>query len=332
MESLRKFLFVSAVVIGLSQTLPAHADNKASAEELLPADLLQIASTEAFSKHVFLVDKKERKLMVFERAGEQIKKVGEFVTDIGKNDGDKRRENDNRTPEGIYFFQERLSQPEIPFSLYGKMAFTTNYPNFFDRLERKTGYGIWLHSIPDSVPLTRGSRGCVVVRNENLDQIRDWIQLKQTPIIIFDKIEYVTKAEHDKKKEELLNWLQAWRKAWESKEIASYLSYYSPSFRAPGFSNLKAWERHKNRLFNLYDSISLQLDQPYILLHKDQLIVKVLQQFSSDKHSDYGIKTMYARKVDGQFKIVYEEWTRSDAQGTSKVSGAQSVTTGHPTN
>ena len=43
--------------------------------ELWPADLLQISSTEAFSKYVLLVDKAERKLLIFERSGESIKKL-----------------------------------------------------------------------------------------------------------------------------------------------------------------------------------------------------------------------------------------------------------------
>lgn len=105
--------------------------------ELFPADLLQMSSTGAFSKHVFLVDKKERKLLVFERDGETIRRIDEIAADIGKNDGNKQKENDHRTPEGIYFFQRKISAPEIPFSLYGKMAFTTDYPNIFDLRQKK---------------------------------------------------------------------------------------------------------------------------------------------------------------------------------------------------
>src|SRR3954471_5546251 len=96
------------------------------AAEVLPADLLQISSTDAFSKYVFLVDKKERKLLIFERSGETIRKIDEVPADIGKNDGNKTKRDDHKTPEGIYFFQSRLEPPQIPFNLYGKMAFTTD--------------------------------------------------------------------------------------------------------------------------------------------------------------------------------------------------------------
>src|SRR5690606_34992220 len=172
------FIFISLVT-------PLALANTFSEMEKLPADLLQISGTEAFSKYVLLVDKKERKLMVFERNGETIKKIDEVPADIGKKNGNKTKQDDAKTPEGIYFFQKKLTQPEIPFSLYGKMAFTTDYPNLFDRRAQKTGYGIWLHSIPDDVPLTRGSRGCVVIRNNVLEKISSYIKLRETPIIIY---------------------------------------------------------------------------------------------------------------------------------------------------
>ncbi|MCX7979325.1 MAG: hypothetical protein N2578_10015, partial [Bdellovibrionaceae bacterium] len=107
-------------------------------QEALPADLLQISNTEAFSRYVFLVDKTARRLLVVERVGESVRVLESIPADIGKNAADKMRENDHATPEGIYFFQEKLTQPEIPFELYGKMAFPTDYPTLFDRRRNKT--------------------------------------------------------------------------------------------------------------------------------------------------------------------------------------------------
>jgi murein L,D-transpeptidase YafK len=147
--------------------------------DLLPSDLLQISSTEAFSKYVFLVDKTERHLQVYERKGETIEKILDFPSDMGKALGNKSKRDDFRTPEGIYFFEKKLNQPEIPYNLYGELAFTTDYPNVFDRRDSKTGSGIWLHAVPDTVPLTRGSRGCVVVRNEVIRKLKEYIKLKK---------------------------------------------------------------------------------------------------------------------------------------------------------
>lgn len=297
---------------------------QAFAEEgRLPADLLQISGTEAFSKYVLLVDKSARKLIVYERNSESIQKIDEVPTDIGKSNGNKTKENDHKTPEGIYFFQTKLTQPEIPYETYGKMAFTTDYPNLFDQRMNKTGSGIWMHSIPDQIPLTRGSRGCVVIRNNVLEKIANYIKLRETPIIIYDQIDYVSKEEHNKRRYEMGQWLDSWRSAWESMDINKYLAYYDKNFSAPGFKNYRAWEKHKTKLKNRYKYMKITLSQPFLLLHRDQLIVKTLQKYESNEHTDYGIKTVHAMKTTEGYKIIRESWTSADEKGNLLESARQ---------
>jgi len=284
----------------------ASSQNK-TVTDLLPSDLLQISSTDAFSKYVFLVDKSERHLQVYERKGETIEKIIDVPSDMGKNTGNKSKRDDARTPEGIYFFEKKLDQNEIPFNTYGEMAFTTNYPNIFDRRESKTGSGIWLHAVPDTVPLTRGSRGCVVVRNEVIRKLKDYIKLRETPILIFDKVNYVDKSEHDKRRVALNDFIEGWRKAWESQDIDKYMTYYDKDFKAPGY-NFESWKNHKNKLKEQYEYVKVQLSQPFLLLHKDQLIVKTFQRYESNHHADFGVKTLYAVKTDSGYKIIREDW------------------------
>jgi murein L,D-transpeptidase YafK len=276
-------------------------------DSLLPSELLQISSTDAFSKYVFLVDKSARHLAVYERKGETIEKVLDVPSDIGKNTGNKLKRDDARTPEGIYFFEKQLAQPTIPYNIYGDMAFTTDYPNIFDRRESKTGSGIWLHAVPDTVPLTRGSRGCVVVRNEIIRKLKAFIKLHETPILIFDKVHYVAKNEHDKRRDDLNDFIEGWRKAWESQDIEKYMTYYDTGFKAPGF-NYNSWKTHKTKLKDQYKYIKVQLSQPFLLLHRDQLIVKTFQKYESNNHADYGVKTLYAVKTDKGYRIIREEW------------------------
>ncbi|KYG62679.1 hypothetical protein AZI87_15435 [Bdellovibrio bacteriovorus] len=295
--------FLSLPVMA-GQSVAPSSQNEA---DLFPASLLQISETEAFSRYVFLVDKEKRKLSVFERNGAEIKKVEEFPADIGKMGGNKTKRDDHKTPEGIYFLEQRLTQPQIPFSLYGGLAFTTNYPNLFDQRQKKTGSGIWLHAIPDSVPLTRGSRGCVVVRNEVIKKLADYVKLRETPILIFDHVNYLTKGEHEKRRTELSAFVEEWRKSWENQDIEKYMSFYDQDFKAPGF-NFNTWKNHKANLKSKYEYIKVHLSQPYIVQHNDQLLVKTLQRYESDKHVDYGVKTIYALKSGDSYKIIREEW------------------------
>jgi murein L,D-transpeptidase YafK len=297
-------------------------------QEMFPENLLQISATEAFSKYVFVVDKSLRKLMVFERNGETIRKVEDLSADIGKNVGKKEKQDDHRTPEGIYFFQEKKTPPSIPFSLYGKMAFTMDYPNLFDRQDGKTGYGIWLHSVPDNVPLTRGSRGCVVVRNEDIIRLEKYISFKQTPILIFDKIKYVDLSEHNKIRSTKAQFLKDWILAWESKDLHRYLEFYDKDFTAPGGFNFRSWKRHKEKLTQKYDSIQVRLDQPFLLIHQDQMIVRALQRYTSNQHTDYGVKVIYARLKNGRYSILREEWAPASESGeilSSTTSGPISI-------
>ncbi len=297
-----------------SSTSESKDKIKASDDSLMPEQLLQIADTKAFAKYVFLVDKSLRTLFLYEREEAKIKKVAEFPADIGKNGGNKTKRDDHKTPEGIYFFQNLIKPPQIPFETYGKMAFTLDYPNIFDMRVKKSGSGIWLHSIPDTVPLTRGSRGCVVVRNEVIEKLTQYIQLKETPILIFDQVKFVAASEHEKKKSEIHAFIDGWRDAWQSKSIDKYIEFYDEDFKSLGYTK-KRWRKYKEGLIGKYDFIKVSFDQPFILIHNDQLIIKTLQKYQSDKHTDFGIKTIHAVKLDGKYKIISEEWKEANPEG-----------------
>src|SRR5690606_19134658 len=145
--------------------------------------------------------------------------------------------------------------------------------NIFDKREQKTGSGIWLHAVPDSVPLTRGSRGCGVVRTDVIKRLADYVKLRQTPIRIFDQVTYISKQDHEKRRLEMNSFVESWRNAWESQNIDAYMNFYDEDFKAPGF-NFKSWRRHKESLKKKYDYIKVHFSQPYIVQHNNQLVVK----------------------------------------------------------
>lgn len=298
------------------------------ATDRLPAPLLQISETEAFSKFVFLVDKEKRKLAVYERNGEHVELVNEYPADIGALGGNKTKRDDKRTPEGIYFLEHKLSQPQIPFNLYGNLAFTTNYPNLFDQRQNKTGSGIWLHAVPDTIPLTRGSRGCVVVRNDVIKKLEEYIKLKETPILIFDQVNYITKDEHETRRKEMSAFVEQWRNAWENQDLDSYMAFYDQDFKAPGF-NKETWRKHKANLKSKYEFIKVHLSQPYIITHNDQLLVKTLQRYESNQHEDYGVKTIYAIRSKDGYKIIREEWVPFDRNKVTAAIAKESAALGN---
>ena len=276
------------------------------------SEVLQISDHPALNSLILLADKKTRKLYFFNETGE-IKLDSAVEIDIGKNSGNKIKKDDKRTPEGIYLLQTKKTQPEIPFDLYGSMAITTDYPNVFDKFENKSGSGIWLHSVPDKVPLNRGSRGCVVVKNDIIQSIADKVSLNKSFLIINDQLTRIEKEEHDQLKKGVIDWLETWRQKWESQNIEEYIKFYSSDFSAPEKFNIKTWEKHKQNLKKIYNSVTIKLSPASIFHVKNQYLIKFVQNYKSDKHEDEGIKTLYVLEKNNKFEILREEWTAFDS-------------------
>jgi murein L,D-transpeptidase YafK len=290
-------------------TLSSQAETEAApAEKKYPAGLIALSSEPQFANFSFVVDKSKRTLTVYEWKDNDLNAIAEYPTDIGKKMGEKTKENDQRTPVGIYFLQKEMTQPEIPFGLYGNLAFSTDYPNIFDKRDAKTGSGIWLHAVPDSVPLTRGSRGCVVVRNAVIKLLKKFVRLEQTPVLIMDEVKYFSKEEHDAQKNRFLTEFEKWRTAWEKQDVDTYIKYYDPTFKNDQM-NYKQWYRHKKKLKELYSYIKVELGPPLILQNKDQVVIRTIQRYESNLHKDYGEKTIHARySPEVGFQIIREDW------------------------
>lgn len=313
LQSLKCFLtFNILLIIGFLNPIALAEDsqsetvhNTETTHAAFPAGLYSLGKQ---SQVAFVVDKTRRFLRVYDFDNNQPRLLLEVPSDIGKKSGDKTQENDHKTPTGIYFLQKKLAPPEIPFKLYGDQAFTTDYPNIFDKRSSKTGSGIWLHAVPDTVPLTRGSRGCVVVRNEIIKQLRPYVTLGETPLIIFDEVQDVSLTEYSDEQKKFLGFFAQWKKAWESQDVDSYMQFYDESFKNDQM-NFKQWYAHKKKLKALYKYIKVQVSDPLLIRNKDQIVIRTYQEYESDLHKDSGIKTIHAKYLPDQgFKIIREDW------------------------
>lgn len=280
----------------------------------VPSSLVQVSPHPLYySPYAFVVDKKSRTLTVWHQDGGNLSAVASFPTDMGANEGEKKSAGDKRTPSGIYFLQNKLEGPGLDFSLYGKRAFTTDYPNFFDRLDHKTGSGIWLHAVPDTVPLTRGSRGCVVVRNEVIMNLGQYVKLGKTPLIIQDEVELLDSEKAKRSSEQLSGLVEKWRTAWETKDIDSYISFYASNFKAMKM-NRDQYKSYKANLNSQYKTLQVKFSRPVIYAYKDRAVARFLQSYTSDQHSDFGEKVLYLVKEGADYKIIGEEWQADNSQ------------------
>lgn len=272
----------------------------------VPREILDISHHDNLNSNVLIVDKAERQLYVYKEKNGKIELDKKFQVDIGKGTGKKEKRGDLKTPEGIYFLVSTKTQPEIPFGTYGKLAFISDFPNPFDKLDKKTGDGIWLHGVPDNVSLERGSRGCVVVRNETLDYLKVLVTTGTTALIIREKIEWADSVAETEKAPIIEN-LSSWIKAWKGKS-EDYFKFYSPLFRSSQFKSFVRLENHKRTVFKLNEKIEIKFDPLLIIKDKDQIVVTGIQIYNGNTLSDRGIKTVYFKIENGSGKIIAEEW------------------------
>jgi murein L,D-transpeptidase YafK len=272
--------------------------------------LIQLGNGSFYNPYAIVVDKTARTLTVWKQNEDStLAKVVEYASDMGKQAGNKGRLGDHRTPEGIYFIQKMLKGPGLPFDLYGQRAFTLDYPNLFDQRAGKTGSGIWLHAIPDTKTLDRGSRGCVVVRNDAILDLSKYILVgNKTPVMIYDQVQYLSQEDRKKLNTDVESFLARWLETWKTKNIDEYMKFYSDHFYSLKM-NVKRWRRYKTELASRYNDIQVSLYSPIVLEHTGGYIIRALQAYRSNMHEDFGEKVLYLEKTGDGLKIIAEQWS-----------------------
>lgn len=136
------------------------------------ADVVPIAAPAGEQADAVFIDKSERRLELL-REGKVIRS---YKIALGGNPiGPKRRQGDQRTPEGEYRIDYRNAQSSYHLSLH------INYPNATDRAESaklgvRTGGDIFIHGLPNSYPLETAPKvdwtlGCIALDNAEIKEI-----------------------------------------------------------------------------------------------------------------------------------------------------------------
>jgi murein L,D-transpeptidase YafK len=270
-------------------------------------------ATEKFIPTALLVDKATNTLQVTRYVDGSYQTIKTYHTTLGQVKGDKQDEGDMKTPEGIYTFKALLKPPSLA-AQFGKMAFYIDFPNTYDRLAGRTGSGVMLHATntPDRLNKDYDSLGCVVVRNEEIEEIRPYVKLGLTPILIFEKLtpEYLSPGRDEK----LKSFFQSWIKAWETKDLAAYMDHYHSDFSAKGM-NKTQWRSYKESLNKRYASIEIGPEDVLYYEHPKYSMITFTQNYRSKLkgggwgHRSRGTKILYIAEEAGQPKIIAETYT-----------------------
>lgn len=259
-------------------------------------------------EHAIIVDKSLQKIYIFQKES-SLNPVKTYNCSTGENNGPKAEKNDKRTPEGIYFITNSFVKRELS-PVYGDRAFPLDYPNSLDMREGRAGYGIWFHGT--NKPLKpNDTNGCIALENRDIDQMAAYIKLQETPVIISKKLEMVPPQSVEQEKKELEDIIEEWRHAWQEKDIDEYMAFYSPVFAADG-KDWKEWKDYKTRLAEKYPTISVEIDDLFLLVNGTTALASFTQKYQTPSLKSTGKKRLYLKRNSRQWKIFAERFDGSD--------------------
>ena len=288
-----------------------RAYNDRPSPELIPRYLLQFSATQ---RHAVVVDANRSRVYVYENANGTPRLAEDYYTTLGKRGIEKALKGDQKTPIGVYQVVSKIPGSKLP-DLYGWGAFPINYPNEWDRLRGKTGYGIWLHGVPSDTyaRAPAASDGCIALANPDIEELAKRVQVGVTPVIIAQQVEWVTQSAWRTERDGFMRQMESWRTAWESRDTGRYLAHYARDFRSDGM-NIAAWSKHKRRVNAAKTWIKVGLTNVSVFRtpgQQDLIAVTFDQDYRSDNLAQQTRKRQYWVMEDGRWKIAYEAPVRS---------------------
>jgi murein L,D-transpeptidase YafK len=274
------------------------------AADLLPRQILQLAPQQ---KYALLADTSRARLYLFENIDGVPRLKSDFYMTIGKNGTDKRVEGDKRTPMGVYQITEQLPRAGLA-DLYGDGAYPLDYPNEWDRMQGHGGHGIWLHGVPSNTYSRppRSSDGCVVVANPDLKELSRWIKVGSTPVIITDRTDWISQAEWEQSRDNLMAQLNRWKSDWEARDPDRFLLHYSSNMTS---GKGAAWAKDKRRNILGKEWIRINLSNISLFLYGngDMAYAEFTQSYSSNTLSSVSSKRLYWQMQQGTWRVALEK-------------------------
>ncbi|HYD78273.1 MAG TPA: L,D-transpeptidase family protein [Paucimonas sp.] len=275
--------------------------------DLVPRAILQLREDQ---KRALVVDAKRSRLYVYENQGGQLRLVTDYYVSQGKYGVNKVKAGDQRTPIGVYYITSRLPGARLP-DFYGTGALPLNYPNEWDKLNGRSGSGIWLHGTPsDSYsrpPLS--SDGCVVLTNPDLNKLYNSVEPGKTPVVISDRVEFVNKTKWNNDRSVAAKVVDEWRRDFESMNMPKLLENYSNRFKSERGDDVVSWVARQQKPYKGIRNLTISLRDMTLFLYpgRDDLIVSTFtEEATAGKFRGMVRKRQYWAKEGARWKIVSE--------------------------
>lgn len=274
---------------------------------LVPRAVLQLRDDQ---KKVLIVDAKRSRLYVYENRRGQLHFVTDYYISQGKYGVNKLKEGDQRTPIGIYYITARLPGRQLP-DFYGPGALPINYPNEWDKINGRSGSGIWLHGTPsDSFsrpPLS--SDGCVVLTNRDLYALSASVEVGKTPVVISESVEFVTRDKWESERRVAAKIMDEWRRDVESQDPARLMAHYSRKFQSDRGEDLASWFAKREQSLRGLKNVVISLREVSYFYYpgRDDLLVSTFTQDAKVGKSTSTVrKRQYWAREGTRWKIIHE--------------------------
>ena len=104
--------------------------------------------------------------------------------------------------------------------------------------------------------------------------------------------------------DEVLRTVRGWARAWESKEVGTYLAYYGAEFRPPNGESRAKWEAGRRTRIAAPRKIEVEIGSPKVTLHGANAATVVFRQgYRSDSLKVNSTKTLIMARQNGKWQI-----------------------------
>lgn len=102
--------------------------------------------------------------------------------------------------------------------------------------------------------------------------------------------------------------MEAWARAWKTRDEDAYIAAYARSFRPQGGLSRAEWEKRRRVLLGISRNIDVRVDSPAVTWQGDKRATVTFNQFySSDRYQDAVVKQLTFVRVDGNWLIEEEK-------------------------
>jgi len=273
-------------------------------EGALPKEFIAIPPS---TRHAIAVDASRSRLYLFENGPDGLKLVEDHYVSVGRLGVGKKEQGDQRTPLGVYFVTSRLDAAQLQ-NFYGAGALPLNYPNEYDRRLGKTGNGIWLHGVPPQnfARSPQSTDGCVVLANEDMNQLLRKVEPRTTPVVISSRLEWTSPEQAEPARTAVRHLIEQWRQARARGDATALLAFYSRQFSS-GSQDYTRWSRSLTAELRAERGRESELKDVSVLASREGGEVLIITFGLVPRGQRTGpIKRQYWGKEGGQWKIFFE--------------------------